>query len=402
MGLSTHLVTVAINIVSYTLPSSNFCVSIRCSTFVSGKFQTTFPDCFRILAKFVLTTYTNRVIIEELKFVTDELGHAEDPAWSHGATADQVHDVALAFESFAAGTSFISVDAAVNALLWEIPPPLGFNLGLGCFEREQHARAAQRMIRAEFNLILRRRFTEEAAKKLQNATVKSYQRLIREFMSGEWAWPQQRFVNGVMYREAMLVFLCWRKPSLIPERVLIQRVTVLEEAYLMACALTVRDFLWSLVAQRKCDELGHHVRELFRLRKWARADRHRIRLSAFYTSARAELLARAEQDGTDPSEIFFPPAASISIMLEPFTGPIDQRVHLHYMAAHFDANAQSLGNTAIPRPSQGLEAFRKRATKQGVVVRFVHPEAQPRRPVVFQADLRECRWGGWQVLFHIN
>ncbi len=93
--------------------------------------------------------------------MTDELGHVEDSAWQRGATADQIQGLALIFERFAAGTTSISIDAAVSALLWEFPTPMGFNVGLGCYERKAHDRAAQKMIRAELSLLLRQRFSIE-------------------------------------------------------------------------------------------------------------------------------------------------------------------------------------------------------------------------------------------------
>lgn len=338
------------------------------------------------------------MIIEEFKIVTDELGQREDPAWRYGATADQIQAISKAFERHTSGTAYVPASAAVSDLLWELPPPLGFNIGMGYYEREDYGRAARRMIKAEMNILLRRQFAAEAALAAMYNGAPRWRRLLNDAASGKWAEQPRRFVNGVRYEDAMMIFLRWRKPTLIPDWERARNAATLEEIYLMSCALIIRDFLQSLVAQRKCDELGHHVRELFRLRQWALADRHRVRLSALYTAARSELLSQAEQTETDLMDLFAPPTAAISVTLQPFTEKLDQRVHPHHQAAHFDANAQSLSNSAVPRPNQGLDAFRKRAAKQAVVVRFVHPAAQPRRPVVFQADLRECNWGGWQVI----
>ena len=329
--------------------------------------------------------------------MTDELGHAEDSAWQRGATADQIQGLALIFERFAAGTATISIEAAVSALLWEFPTPLGFNVGLGCHEREAYDRAAQKMIRAELSLLLRQRFTIEASKRKNGDTI--WKRAISAVTSGSWVDAPRRFVNGITFEEAMQTTFYWRKPSLIPEWAKISRIEMLEEAYLMACALTVRDFLRGLVAQRKCNELGNHVRDLFRLRQWARADRHRLRISALYAVVRADIMAQSERLGIDPSEFFYSPAAKVSVTLEPIVGTMDQQVHLHERAAHFDANAQSLVDTAVPRPSSGLDAFRRRAAQQIVVCRFIHPAAQPHRPGIFKVDLRACNWGGWQVPF---
>ncbi len=330
--------------------------------------------------------------------MTDELGHAEDPAWQRGATADQIQGLTLIFERFAARTTSISIEAAVSALLWEFPTPLGFSVGLGCHEREAYDRSAQKMIRAELSLLLRQRLIIEASKRRNGEPI--WKRITSAVTSSSWVDPPRKFVNGVTFEEAMQTIFHWRKPSLIPEWAKIRRAELLEEAYLMACALTVRDFLRGLVAQRKCDELGHHVKELFRLRQWARADRHRLRVSALHSAVRAEIVAHAERVGIDPSEYFFPPAAKVSILLEPFVVTLDQQVQLHDKAAHFDANAQSLVETAVPRPSSGLDAFRRRAAQQIVICRFIHPPAQPRRPGVFRVDLRACNWGGWQVLIH--
>jgi hypothetical protein len=332
--------------------------------------------------------------------VTDELGHVEDSAWQRGATADQIQGLALIFERFAAGTTSISIDAAVSALLWEFPTPMGFNVGLGCYERKAHDRAAQKMIRAELSLLLRQRFSIEASKGRDGESI--WKHITGALTSGSWVDPPRRFVNGITFEEAMQTIFHWRKPSLIPEWARIRRTGVLEEAYLMACALTVRDFLRGLVAQRKCDELGLHVRELFLLRQWARSDRHRLRVSAIHGVVRTEIIAQAERVGIDLSEYFFPPAAKVCLPLDPFVGTLDQHVHLHDRAAHLDANEQSLVAIAVPRPSSGLDTFRRQAAHQLVVCRFVHPAAQPRRPGVFQVDLRACNWGGWQVLNHLG
>ncbi len=158
-----------------------------------------------------------------------------------GATADQIQGLALIFERFAAGTTSISIDAAVSALLWEFPTPLGFNVGLGCYEREAHDRAAQKMIRAELSLLLRQRFSIEASKGRDGESI--WKHITGGLTSGSWVDPPRRFVNGITFEEAMQTIFHWQKPSLIPEWARIRRTGVLEEAYLMACALTVRDFL---------------------------------------------------------------------------------------------------------------------------------------------------------------
>ena len=266
----------------------------------------------RILKMFSFLTYClrkrGRVIIEELRIVTDELGQTEDQAWRRGATADQIQNIVKSFERHSAGTAYISANAAVSDLLWELPPPLGFNIGMGYYEREVYGRMARRMIRAELNILLRNRFIQEAALNARLAHAPRWRKFLHEAASGAWTEQSHRFVNGVKYEDVMLIFLRWRKPSLIPDWERARTANMLEENYLMSCALIIRDFLQGLVAQRKCDELGHHVRELFRLRQWALADRHRVRLSALYTAARAELLSEAEKTETDLAEFFAPPA----------------------------------------------------------------------------------------------
>ena len=204
------------------------------------------------------------------------------------------------------------------------------------------------------------------------------------------------------------VLLYWRKPSLTPNSVKAARVGTIAEVAAMACALTVADFLRSIVARRRRAETLTRLRGPLLLRRWTLADPPSGRRNAFYTALREAAAARPwnHRLAEFPAEVAV--ELSLSTVEEAAAEAAARGGEGWNLVPHADAVAAN-GYRAL-RPRHGLDELR-RASARGsvltadggapapaaveVVVRFVDGANAWRGEWV--ADLREWAWSGWQV-----
>ena len=104
-------------------------------------------------------------------------------------------------------------------------------------------------MRAELNLILReRRFAVESKRGIASSIKTLIVALISSgsgiFSAASWLHGQRStLVNGVSFKEVLTTIAFWRCPALIPEFLRRERQKRIQNIVLMACGLTVSDFL---------------------------------------------------------------------------------------------------------------------------------------------------------------
>mmetsp|Transcript_4437 Transcript_4437/g.13238 ORF Transcript_4437/g.13238 Transcript_4437/m.13238 type:complete len:593 (+) Transcript_4437:3900-5678(+) len=242
---------------------------------------------FKLICESIMLNLFIGVILEKFAFITDEISSKEDPAWSAGPSGDQFQGLVNNFGRFAR-CNCISIQAATTSLLQLQPVPLGFRLpehrphtastnlsqfldsnhakvsepntpfgalkpsrlgGAGRVEMEAPERAARKMIRAELNVVLRRRRQEEERFRRQWG--------LLWLLASVFPSPHRHFINGVLFSDVAKALLHWRKPSLLPEAVKSSQVKDVEETVVMSCTITIVEFFRALVAKRRQVETGN-------------------------------------------------------------------------------------------------------------------------------------------------
>ena len=173
----------------------------------------------------------------------------------------QIKQTALAFEKLSRSREFLSVNTAVNILLYSLEKPFGFTAWTGDLKQDTRERKIRKLIRAELNLILREHLYAAKVTKSPGtfspvnpaALLKKTKVTISDLLSGPARYSDKAcsLVNGVSFKEFVMTLTFWRSPNIIPESIRQQRKQKIQHIVLMACALTVADFLRSAVARSK-------------------------------------------------------------------------------------------------------------------------------------------------------
>ena len=333
----------------------------------------------------VLTHFAwSRVILEKFGFITDEISAKEDLAWSTGPSGTQFLEYVHTFEKFAAGTPMVSINAGTSTLLFNQKVPLGFRTHEGGLELEEVERVGQKYIRAELNVLLRRKHL---------ATERFHQRwkilyplfhALEQVVPG----PPKRFVNAVQFVDLTKVLVYWRKPSLTPDAVKAGRKEIIEETIIMACALTIFEFLRRIVARKRQAETVARLSEAMMLSSWIRSDQHYGRRREHYRAVNVELSETARSRRTTVLRLEWPAAALESLVMEQETGA--EKIISGFVGHHDMVMLQKL---KVLRPKHGLEALRRGAAAGAVVMKFVdlvHKGLGTRR-----VEMRGWGWDGW-------
>ncbi len=324
------------------------------------------------------------VILEKFGFITDEISAKEDLTWSTGPSGTQFLEYVHTFEKFAAGTPMVSICAGTSTLLFNQKIPLGFRTHEGDLELEEVERVSVKYMRAELNVLLRRKHL---------ATERFHQRwkilyplfhALQQVVPG----PPKRFVNGVQFGDLTKVLVYWRKPSLTPDAVKAARKEIVEEAIIMACALTIFEFLRRIVARKRQKETAARLSGAMMLSRWMRSDQHYGRRTEHYRAVNAELSETARIRRTTLLRLEWPAVAMVSFAMEEESGTEEV---LPGLVGHHDM--VMLQKLKVLRPKHGLEALRRCAAAGAVVIKFVdlvHKKLGTRR-----VDLRGWGWDGW-------
>ena len=280
----------------------------------------------------------------------------------------------------------MSIQAAVSSLLFHLPVPIGFRIDDNKYEYQENELAAQRLIRAELNIIL----------------LHSNMRAEQEALQWGWFWSlpgvshlqrqtarmaSKRFINGVRFHDVAMVFAYWRKPSLIPESVKAQRRERIEDVVMMYCALLITDFFRALVAKRKSAELKKSLQTSIVMKRWMAGDEQCRRRTHFYANILQEEIAFAAAYRKTVSSVRSQSASKHTLIAVPEDGmPANAKV-----CRHQDAVRQKV---RLCRHIHGVDMLRSRGAKQPVLLHFVDMLNQSRPD--FFLDMRQVEWKGWQ------
>ena len=324
------------------------------------------------------------MILEKFGFITDEISAKEDRAWSTGPSGAQFLDYVHTFENFAASTPSISIQAASSTLLFQLKVPLGFRTYDGDLEFEEIERVASKYIRAELNVLLRRKHLAGQRTHQRWRMLSPVLELLKRHVPG----PQQRFINGVEFTELTKVLVYWRKPSLTPDHVKISRKDIIEEVIVMSCALTIFEFFRRLVAIKRRRETAALLSDRLLLSRWMRSDRHYIRRQEHYRAVSAELSETARARRTTVSRLEWPATVQFPLVLEPH-----QDVNGLTLVSHVEAVSSQ--KFKVLRPKHGLDALRRGANNGFVVVCFV--DSVHKALGSWRVDMRGWGWEGWST-----
>ena len=198
------------------------------------------------------------MILDNFSFITDEVAEVQDDEWATGPTTKEVVAMAEVFEGFDTGTSQISL-SAVHALLLEFHQPLGFKTKYGDVEYGKMEKAAEKLIRAELNVLVRQRRHQHSGPSNSLFSIPSL-------------FKKRHVVASVSFEELMMTTLYWRKPSMVPNYVKRARDKFVSEALLMAHAITLKDFFLAPVALRKRKEINMALAPRMEFLRWSASD----------------------------------------------------------------------------------------------------------------------------------
>jgi hypothetical protein len=269
--------------------------------------------------------------------------------------------------------------------LFHLHVPIGFRVDLSSWEIEEHEQAAQRLIRAELNVIL----------------LHTNMQAERRERKWDWLWAlpgvsairrqtirmaSKRFVNGVQFQDVAIVLTYWRKPSLIPDSVKAQRKERIEDVIMMYCALLITDFFRGIVARRKSSALIKSLQANVAMRRWMGNDEQCARRTIYYANILQEEIAFASRCRRQVTNIRSPWTATQLLIAIPKDG----------LAASVCSHNQAvLQKVRYCRHIHGLDMFRSRMASQPVHCRFID-EVNKCRPDFF-LDMRPAQWKGWQM-----
>ncbi len=279
----------------------------------------------------------------------------------------------------------MSIQAAVTSLLYHLPVPIGFRVDLSRWEIEEHEQAAQRLIRAELNVIL----------------LHSNMQIEQRERKWKWLWAlpgvsamrrqttrmaSRRFINGVRFQDVAMVVTYWRKPSLIPDSVKMQRKERIEDVIMMYCALLITDFFRAIVARRKSSALTKSLQAHVSMRRWMGGNESCARRTMYYASILQEEIAFASKCRRQVNHVRSPMSATQLLIAIPKEGLSVS------VCSHSDAVLQKV---RLCRHVHGLDMFRSRSASQPVLLRFID-QVNSCRPDFF-LDIRPATWKGWQM-----
>lgn len=324
--------------------------------------------------------------MEKFGFITDEISAKEDRAWSTGPSGTQFIDYVHHFERHAAGTPMISIHAATSTLLFQLNVPLGFRAYEGDMEFEETERVATKYIRAELNVILRRKYLTLQKARHRWKVLYPVLSVLEKLVPG----PPKRFINGVDFSDLTKVLVYWRKPSLTPDLVKAGRKELIEEVVVMSCALTIFEFFRRLVARKRQRETAALLSGALLLNRWMRSDSQYVRRAEHYRAVNAELAETARARRTTVQRLEWPASARATLFMETYSDSRDSETTL---LKHQDAVASQ--KFKILRPKHGLDALRRAASSGYAVVRFV--DTVHRDLGTWRIDMRTWGWDGWNT-----
>ena len=332
----------------------------------------------KLVCEYMMLNLFIGLILDNFSYITEDVGHEEDPMWTDGPSENQLIAVRDVFQRYDLGTGFVPT-SSIPALLNEIPVPLGYREADGRLCRKDEY-ATELLIRAEVNLCMRRQRAQNIEKDRK-----------RWFKKPE---IKQVYVNGIDFDTLIAIIVYWRLPSLVPGLVQWQRHEEIEEAVLMAHALQILDFFRSLVAKRKRQKILNMVSKRRSFINFCDTDSHRKRRNILMADMKRTQAEQARSRGLPLLDLLPRPAQPIQELVLTWLpmSELPEDIITHSMAC------QQHQLLRVPQPITGIEVFKQRIAQHEVVLRVVDPISHNAYKDLLIGDLSKLQWNQWHAL----
>jgi len=183
------------------------------------------------------------MILDNFSFMNDTNGKEESFKWVGGPTARQIQHLATGFAMIDEKRRGSLPSSKVRMLLSILPRPLGFRKRDGSLEYGPWEQAAERLIRAELNTIVRHRHDE--IRERQDSCLYPLHRSLRAIAGRE------NDVYRVEFVTFMQTCIFWRKADIVPYLIKASRGQLLDEIVHSAAGIVVMENMSNLVRLRK-------------------------------------------------------------------------------------------------------------------------------------------------------
>ena len=208
------------------------------------------------------------MILDNFAFITDEESDEDKFDMERQPSINQVDQIATIFKRYDFSETGMVPLSILHRIMLDTPTPLGFNHNFGSAED-----AAEKMIRAELNVLIARR-----ARTLQKKSIPARFAtwLVQTMMGG--LSTNKNINKSMSFEDYMTTLVAWRKPGRIPKALRVARCQLIPEVLAMTQALILRDFLWSWgPSRRRKIEVNKQIRQRRTFFKWSIADPHYAR-----------------------------------------------------------------------------------------------------------------------------
>ena len=328
----------------------------------------------KLLCDQVLLNLFIGVILENFSFIADEATHIEDERWSSGPSARQVQQIVETFQRFDQRQGSITL-SAVHSFLCSAEQPVGFRRSDGTLEYGSWERAAEKVIEAELNVIVRSNRLER-----QNSLRNKLLRIVRMQHLSDTG-------NRAEFDDVVKTCVFWRKPKMIPLIIRKTRGNRVEEVTLMAYALVICRAFKTILARKIMLQYQKEVSALRKFKQWERMDEVRQRRAKIVILETETDKKLAEQEKTPMHSLHCNPTQSIRVVLECVSDVPDDIID-HQSAVR----ANKTGTNTLG----ALEIFRSFAKNHLIAMKFLDPRHEDFGFVL--VDFTKQNFDGWEVI----
>ena len=336
----------------------------------------TFWILTKIVCEQVMLNLFIGMILDNFSFITDEVTHVEDDKWTAGASARQIREIVECFQMFDQRSCTIAI-SAMPSFLCSLPHPLGFRRRDGKLCRGPWEKAVQRLIQAELNILVRHK-----RETLLKAQINSWNPLVK--ISNK----HQDRIHRVEFVDFIKTVLYWRKPDMVPYVIKATRWKRVDEVILTAYALVICDCLKNQVSGKIYKTTLKKLSALKEFKDWERKDEARTRRLEVITREIQAEKRLAKMEKKNAIDQYWIPTDTIRMVFESVSELPEDMVSHH---AAVRAN-----KIKVPKPINGLQAFRNFSENHLVTMKFVDPKHCKSGYVL--VDFTTMNFNGWEVI----
>jgi hypothetical protein len=339
----------------------------------------------KVLCEYTLLNLFIGLILEHFSYITEDVGHEEDLAWTNGPSSSQLQTLATIFKMYDKGTGQIPL-TSLFALLCDLPAPLGYRRQDGRLRIKSQDRVTQLLVRAELNLAIRH---QQEMVKAQDMV---WTRRLSRFFGLKKPTIKKVFINAVDYEVLIVTLYHWRMPHLVPKFVKWQRQERVEECALVAHALQCVEFFRGLVGHRKRRKIGEMLAKRSRFMNWCDQDPHRKRHNVHVLTKRMDLQDVAAEVRLPVYHLLSPPVDTCTIVLDWLPPDEIPDTFVDHKKAARDHHSMR-----VPQPITGIEVFRAKVSTHYVVMTFIDPTNKDPIGDLVVADFSRGAWREWHA-----